>query len=70
MHFHYEEVVTLFSTGAIIHLVSFGLNTFPKPQNKYALWLLGIIQFVFLNKDLARVNFDAAAAEVAKEGEK
>jgi hypothetical protein len=41
--FHWDELVA----GALFWgIVGHAVNTFPRPENRFALWLLGVAQFV------------------------
>ena len=42
LHIHSDEVYSFITGGYALGLAGFGMRTFPKPNNKYGLWLLGL----------------------------
>jgi hypothetical protein len=63
MQFHWQEIV---GTVLIWNVAAFALQTFPTPENKYARWFMGVLQFLVANK---QKMFDAFQPNPPKEGE-
>lgn len=61
MHFHIEEFWTFVAGGVGFTVLSYAVRTFPKPVNKYGLWILGVLQFLLLNIEQGKNNFQAIA---------
>lgn len=40
-------------------VTSYAMRTFPQPNNIYAKWVLGVIQYAVSNPDLAAKNFQS-----------
>lgn len=54
MNIHWQEVI---GTAAVWSALSYAVETFPCPNNAYARWLVGILQFLFANKAKAKEAF-------------
>jgi predicted component of viral defense system (DUF524 family) len=59
---HWQEIV---GTLVVWNVAAFALQTFPTPENKYARWFMGVLQFLVANK---QKMFDAFQNS-PKEGE-
>lgn len=60
MHFHLSEIATSIGVWTVIQ---YAFKTIPMPPNKYAQWLIGVIQFGLANSEIARQNFSAAGTQ-------
>lgn len=54
MNFHWQEVL---GTIVVWTTASYALNTLPVPDNKWARWLVGVLQFVVANQQKALESF-------------
>jgi hypothetical protein len=45
----------------LLAIFSYAVNTAPVPDNKWAKWLMGVIQFAMLNWNKAQQHFDGSA---------
>ena len=59
LHIHSDEVYSFITGGYALGLAGFGMRTFPKPNNKYGLWLLGLFQAALTNFEQSKANFQA-----------
>lgn len=41
-----EHTILILSGSTALAMLGHAVNTFPTPKNPYALWLLGVIQFM------------------------
>lgn len=57
---HHFDWVTFLCGGSSWMVASYAAQTFPMPDNKYAKWLLGLIQLILANKTQGLQNFTAA----------
>lgn len=61
------EHVQIFVTGAtVLGIVAHMVQTFPTPQNKYAQWLLGSIQFI-VGQRIRAINTVQGAGTLTKQ---
>jgi hypothetical protein len=47
MQIHWQEIV---GTLVVWNIAAFALQTFPTPNNVYARWLMGVLQFAVANR--------------------
>lgn len=56
---HFDFLSGLYSIVGWTGL-AYAAQTFPMPSNKYGKWILGIVQYMLANKQLADQNFASA----------
>lgn len=54
MMIHWQEVL---GTIAVWNVAAYALSTFPPPENKYARWFMGVLQFIVANHNKAKEAF-------------
>lgn len=47
MNIHWQEIA---GTIVVWNVAAFALQTFPTPDNKYARWVMGVLQFAVANR--------------------
>jgi hypothetical protein len=59
-----EHVVMVWLFGVI----GFALRTMPRPQNAWQLWLMGVVQYGFMNLTEGTANIAAARSQGSPDG--
>jgi hypothetical protein len=71
-HQHLYDVISWFlAGGTVTGVIAHAVNTFPTPENKYAAWLLGSIQFAVGQREAGKNTLrgmDTEAMGVMKPG--
>lgn len=60
MDIHSDMVYTAMGTAFFWAIGSYALQTFPTPENRYAQWIIGVLQYAFANREKAKEAVDMA----------
>lgn len=65
MELHWQEIV---GTIAVWNIAAFALQTFPTPENVYARWIIGVLQFLVANRQkmMEALSSDSKSSVVSK----